>query len=201
MSDSLWPYILYSPWISLGQINGVCSLSLFQGIFPTQGLSPGLWHCWQILYHLRHKGSPRILEWVAYPFSWGSPYAKNWTGVSCIAGRSFTNWTIREASCKFRPGYQTPVVLQSFLDSKMPIREWGLYYDQQVLPSFKKSSWRCRAPTSPLAVVLPCASLAPLRPWAGPRFLVSFFFLCLSSSSRADLCHPGVSETGVSDHF
>ena len=97
MSDSLWPYILHSPWISLGQINGVCSLSLFQGIFPTQGLSPGLWHCWQILSHLRHKGSPRILEWVAYPFSWGSPYAKNWTGVSCIAGRFFTNWTIREA--------------------------------------------------------------------------------------------------------
>ena len=25
--------------------------------------------CRQILYQLRHKGSPRILEWVAYPFS------------------------------------------------------------------------------------------------------------------------------------
>ena len=39
------------------------------GIFPTQGLNPGLPHCRQILYQLSHKGSLRILEWVAYPFS------------------------------------------------------------------------------------------------------------------------------------
>ena len=40
-----------------------------RGIFPIQGLNPGLPHCRQILYQLSHKGSPRILEWVAYPFS------------------------------------------------------------------------------------------------------------------------------------
>ena len=34
------------------------SLSLLQGIFPTQGLNPGLPHCRQILNQLRHKGSP-----------------------------------------------------------------------------------------------------------------------------------------------
>ena len=28
--------------------------------------------CRQIIYQLNHKGSPRILEWVAYPFSRGS---------------------------------------------------------------------------------------------------------------------------------
>ena len=39
------------------------------GIFPTQGSNPGLPHCRRILYQLSHKGSPRILEWVAYPFS------------------------------------------------------------------------------------------------------------------------------------
>ena len=43
------------------------SHSLLQGIFPTQGLNPGLPHCRQILYQLSHKGSPRILEWVAFP--------------------------------------------------------------------------------------------------------------------------------------
>ena len=32
---------------------------LLQGIFPTQGLNPGLQHCRQILYHLSHQGSPR----------------------------------------------------------------------------------------------------------------------------------------------
>ena len=36
------------------------------GIFPTQGLNPGLLHCRRILHHLNQQGSPRILEWVAY---------------------------------------------------------------------------------------------------------------------------------------
>ena len=61
--------ILFCSWNSLGQNTGVGSLSLLQGIFPTQGLNPGLPHCRQVLYQLSHKGSPRILEWVAYPFS------------------------------------------------------------------------------------------------------------------------------------
>ena len=30
---------------------------------------PGLPHFSRIFYQLSHKGSPRILEWVAYPFS------------------------------------------------------------------------------------------------------------------------------------
>ena len=33
------------------------------------------------------QGSPRILEWVAYPFSRGSSQPRNPTGISCIAGR------------------------------------------------------------------------------------------------------------------
>ena len=33
------------------------SLSLLQGIFPTQGSNPDLPHCSQILYQLSHKGS------------------------------------------------------------------------------------------------------------------------------------------------
>ena len=39
------------------------------GFFPTQGLNPGLPHCRWMLYHLSHRRSPRILEWVTYPFS------------------------------------------------------------------------------------------------------------------------------------
>ena len=97
MSDSLWPHGLYSPWNSLGQNTGVGSLSLLQGIFPTQGSNPGLPNCRQILYQLNHKGSTRILEWVAYPVSSGSSWPRNWTGVSCIAGRFITNWITREA--------------------------------------------------------------------------------------------------------
>ena len=70
--------------------------SLLQWIFPTQGLNPGLPHCRQILYQLSHKGSPEILEWVAYPFFRRSSWPKNWTEVSCTARGSFTNWAMRK---------------------------------------------------------------------------------------------------------
>ena len=77
VSRSLRPRGLYSPWDSPTQNTGVGSLCLLQGIFPTQGSN--------------HKGSPRILEWVAYPFSSGSSRPRNRTGVSCITGTFFTN--------------------------------------------------------------------------------------------------------------
>ena len=41
------------------------------------------------------KGKPRILEWVAYPFSSGSSWPRNQTHISCIAGGFFTNWATR----------------------------------------------------------------------------------------------------------
>ena len=69
VSDSLRPQGLYSPWNSLGQNTGVGSLSLLQGIFPTQGSNPGLSHCRRILYQLSHKGSlgvdgPSLLQGI-----------------------------------------------------------------------------------------------------------------------------------------
>ena len=94
--------LFVSPWTIqsmefFGQHTGVGSLSFLQGAFLIQGSNPGLPHCRQILYQLSHKGSQRILEWVAYPFSSGSSQHRNQTGVSCIAGRFFTNWAMREA--------------------------------------------------------------------------------------------------------
>ena len=83
---------LYSPWNSPGQNTGVGRLSLLQGIFPTQGLNAGLPHCRRILYQLSHKVSPRILEWVTYPFASISSQPRNRNRVSCIAGRFLTNW-------------------------------------------------------------------------------------------------------------
>ena len=70
--------------------------ALLQGIFPTQGSNPGLISR-QILYHLSHQGSPRILEWVAYPFSRGTSWPRSQVKVSCIASRFFTSWATREA--------------------------------------------------------------------------------------------------------
>ena len=108
------PWTIDSPWNSPGQNTRVGRLSLLQGIFPTQGSRPRLPHCRRILYQLSHKGSPRILEWVAYPFSSTSSWPRNQIRVSFIAGGFFTNWATREApkfisvcsvaqSCQLRP--------------------------------------------------------------------------------------------------
>ena len=70
---------------------GVGCHALLQGIFLTEGSSPGLLHCKQILCHLSHQGIPRMLEWVAYPFSRESSQPRNQTGVSYIAGGFFTS--------------------------------------------------------------------------------------------------------------
>ena len=76
------------PWDYLGKSTGVCCHALLQGIIPTQGSNPGLPLCRQILYQLSHKGSPRILEWVAYPFSSVSSWPRNQTGVSSLQADS-----------------------------------------------------------------------------------------------------------------
>ena len=79
-----------------GKDTGEGCHALLQGDFLTQGSNPGLLHHWQILHHPSHQGSPRILEWMAYPFSRGSSWPRNRTGVSCIAGGFFIPWATRE---------------------------------------------------------------------------------------------------------
>ena len=62
--------------------------------FPSPGdileprIEPRSPHCRRILYQFSHKGSLRILEWVAYPFSSGSSWPRNWTGVSALQADS-----------------------------------------------------------------------------------------------------------------
>ena len=73
MPDFLQIHGLYSLWNYPSQNTGVGWLSLLQGIFQTQELNPGLPHCRQILYQMSHKGSPRILGWVAIPSPAGLP--------------------------------------------------------------------------------------------------------------------------------
>ena len=133
MSDSLWPHGLYSPQNSLGQNAEVGSLSLLHRIFPTQGSNPGLPHCRQIPYQLSHKGSPRILEWVAYSFSWGYSQPRNRTRVSCIPGRFFTNWAIREALIH----YEVVKFANKYLSELPPTRLW-----------LRRSRWYCHFPVA-----------------------------------------------------
>ena len=84
---------------SPGKNTGVGCHALLQGIFPTQGSNLGLLHCRRILYRLRYQGSPRILEWVAYPFSRGSSQPRDQTGVFCIASRFFTTELPGKPTC------------------------------------------------------------------------------------------------------
>ena len=63
---------------------------------------PSLTLCDPVDYSL--PGSPvhgilqtRILEWVAIFFSRGPSWPRDWTWVSCIAGRFFTIWATWEA--------------------------------------------------------------------------------------------------------
>ena len=63
VSDSLWPHGLWPtrllcPWGFARQEYWSGLPCLLQGIFPTQGLNPGLLHCRWILYHLSHQESP-----------------------------------------------------------------------------------------------------------------------------------------------
>ena len=91
MSDTLRPHGLYSPWNSPGQNTGVGSLSLLQGIFPTQGWNPGVLHCGQILYQLSHKGSPKgEKEQINCRMGGGMAlcFAPHWS--SCLPG--FIQW-------------------------------------------------------------------------------------------------------------
>ena len=69
MSNSLRPQRLYSPWNSPGENTRVGSRSLLPS--PGDLSNPGieLSHIAGRFFNLSHKGSLRILEWVAYPFS------------------------------------------------------------------------------------------------------------------------------------
>ena len=135
------------PWNSPGQNTGVGSLSLLQRIFPTQGSNPGLLHCRQILYQLNHKRSPRILELVAYTFSSRSSRPRNQTGVSCTAGRFFTNWAMREA---LKAGYESikgsPSHLYQMLITRDNSRPLAAQRRPQWAPHYKLYSYLLLVP-------------------------------------------------------
>ena len=57
-SPALWVDSLPSEPPGKSKNTGVGSLSLFQGIFPTQESNQGLLHCRRILYQLSHHESP-----------------------------------------------------------------------------------------------------------------------------------------------
>ena len=94
-----WSLLMHTP--KLTYIDGsICfytvKLMLFAQSCPTlcnpMGCSPPGSSVHRIL-------QARILEWVAMPSSRGSSRPRDWTQVSCIAGRSITIWATREPKC------------------------------------------------------------------------------------------------------
>ena len=59
-----------------------------------------------------------MLEWVAAPFSKGSPRPRDQIHVSCIAGRFFTIWATKDAFINIAPQYL--FLFQK--NKKMPVR-------------------------------------------------------------------------------
>ena len=71
---------------SAGKNTGVGCHALLQGIYPIQGLNPGLPHCRWILYYLSHQGSP-ICTYMSSKLempltrTWGFSRQEYWSGV------------------------------------------------------------------------------------------------------------------------
>ena len=76
VTHGLQPARFLFPWDSPGKNTGVSTNFLLQGIFPTQGLNPGLPHCRQILYHLSQQGNPTKSDQLALIPNLGFPGAK-----------------------------------------------------------------------------------------------------------------------------
>ena len=61
----LEPARLLCPWDSPGKDIGVGSLSLIQGMLPTQVSNPGLPHCRRIISCLSHQQALCLLQWIS----------------------------------------------------------------------------------------------------------------------------------------
>ena len=117
-SHGLWPSRLLCPWNSPGKNTGGGCHFLPQGIFPLLGSVT----CYCFLSHIKSESEvtqscltlcnlmdcslpgssvhgifqARVLEWMAISFSRRSSRPRDWTRVSCKAGRCFTVWATWE---------------------------------------------------------------------------------------------------------
>ena len=66
----------------------------------------------------------RILEWVAILFSRDSSQQRDWTWISCIAGRFFTIWAIRDAAWRNNRFEMTKSAIDTSYTIKKRWRIW-----------------------------------------------------------------------------
>ena len=82
-------------WNSPGQDTGVGSLFPSPDL-PNPGIEPRSPSLQSDSLPVEPQGKPKNTGMGSLSLS-GSSQPRSWTGVSCIAGRFFTSWTIREA--------------------------------------------------------------------------------------------------------
>ena len=117
--------------------------------------------------------SRQPLEWVAISFSRGSSQPRDWTQVSCTAGRFFTEWATRKApynklvvfSCVCKNNWFCSFQKEKFL-SLRSISNHALTIIQrlsQCLPSPESPGFLncCSLPGSSKEVIIHDASLPP----------------------------------------
>ena len=202
MSNSLPPHGLHRPRNSPGQNTGVGSLSLLQGLFPTQGSNPGLPYCRRILYQLSHKGSPSKMNLIVPTLEWKPSYLH--TGSAWL-GSWLQPWT--------PPSWGS----RSFWS----LETWGSYLlfitsakYCGCLPTWPRTNVKVKRPTKHLAVTtyfsditivnfgrdLPFLhdSLSSGLWWASHQhaafilYLISYLFSlhCSPRKSPSSMCHP-----------
>ena len=133
MSDSLRLHGVCSPPGSsvhggaLGKNTGVGCHTFFPGALPNPGIesrSPAFQA--DPLPSEPPGKTPRILEWVAYPFSRGPSGLRNWTGVSYIAGEFFTSWVRRKPQYYHYPwAFQVAPVVKNLPATAGDVRDLG----------------------------------------------------------------------------
>ena len=82
-------------------------------------------------YTVRGILQARVLAWVAFPFSRGSSQLRDWSKVSCTAGRFFTNWAISEANVAI-----DDINLSVLWLSNVPFYIWYVYHVFFIHSSF-----------------------------------------------------------------
>ena len=122
VSDSLRPHGLYSPWNSPGQNPGVGSISLLQGIFPTQGSNPGLSHCRRILYQPSHQGNLLYIQ-----EAWKNVATKKCTQMFTVALLKWPNPELTQISNRQMRCIHTTEYYPAIKGNGVPIQhEWTL---------------------------------------------------------------------------
>ena len=105
--------IPWTPWDSSGKNTGVGSLSLLQGIFPTQGSNPGLPHCRRILYQLSHQGSPQLRVVMVFAAPLFFPHTYLTASVCSVNSRgSLEEGALRGGDQLWNEGCRAPFCLE-----------------------------------------------------------------------------------------